>query len=58
MQSYRTNLILADEIQVIVNGYISAGLIRHYRPPWVSFLVVVQKENDKIRLTVNCLSHG
>ena len=50
---YRTNPLLAAQVQVISDSYLAAGIIRHSTSPWASPLVVVRKKNGKIRLTVN-----
>ncbi|CAM9531304.1 unnamed protein product, partial [Sphacelaria rigidula] len=35
-----------------LNGYLSAGLIRHSAPWWVKPLVIVRKKHGKIRLAI------
>lgn len=44
---YRNNPPLADKVQVIIDIYLAAGLIRHPGSQWASLLVMVRKTTAK-----------
>lgn len=53
MRPYRTNRLLADNVQVILNCYLAPEIISHSSFPWAFPPGGRSKENCKARLTVN-----
>ena len=51
---YCINPILAREVHVTLNQYLTAGLIQHSTSPYSSPLVVILRTSGSVRITVNC----
>ena len=50
---YRMNPLIAKQVDLILDEYLSAGLIQHSTSPYSSPIVVIPKKSGGIRITVN-----
>ena len=50
-RSYRYNLVVAREVDSIIEKYLKAGIIRRSQSPYAVSIVVVLKKNGGIRIT-------
>ena len=50
---YRTNPVVASQVDSILDSYLAAGIIDHSTSQWASPLVIVRKRDGSIRITVD-----
>ena len=50
---YRTNPVVASQVDSILDSYLAAGIIEHSTSQWASPLLIVRRRDGSIRITVD-----